>query len=311
MRSIISIGVLLIMLTSFIMLTSCTYGGPTGGYAFIDASIEPISDRSGLIMIQGNRDENNPAQTTYGSIITLENRMLAPASNVMVEVSNVNPSIIDFSSIAEHRVDLAGFEDREGGEWFDVHQFSVEVVEPKREYSTQIRYHLCAQSETRYQGTICMAPPMSPHLYQRTCAPEVLKIQGGQQAPVAVTEIRQADSVSATTIFIDVVNFGTGLVFDYSDTCARIPQEDAGHITLTSLTIGGEDVTSACSQRRARMGYTQEYQKHTGTTFTCIIDKSELRIADWDEMITTDVSVAFSYGYHVIAATQPIIIRVI
>ena len=302
-----SLGIVLVFAVLATGFTACTLGGPSGGYAFVDARIEPLSDRSGLILIRGTGDDSTPV-ATYTSIITLENRMLGAADDVRIEVSNVNPGIMDFSHLNEQRVSLAPFEDPDGADWFALIESNVPIYEPKNEYSTQLRYHMCARSRTFYQGTVCMAPPLGRHEYTPTCNPEIKRIEGGQQAPVAVTSIRQADAIDTVSVFIDVVNFGPGLVFDYSDSCARIPQEAAGHIEITALEIGGERILDSC-QTSARMGFTHEYQKHTGTTFTCVIDKNARGIPDWDSTITTDLSIELSYGYHVVAGTQPIIIR--
>lgn len=299
MRLIITLAVLLV-------LSGCVIGGPSGGYAFIDARIEPLVS-GGLILIPADQPG-----ASYESFITLENRMAEPARNIRIQTSNVNYGIVDFSALDSTNIDdLSGFEEPDGTleEWFTEINASVPITTPRTDYSTRIDYHLCAEARTVYTGTICLSPNDNTRSFDEACVPQTVEIREGQQAPVAITRISQVDSLSRVSITIEAINYGPGLVFDSDTSCARISQQDTGKIILESLTISGEDVTASCAQREARMGFSEKYQAYTGTSFTCSIVKSDIGIADLDSTVETDITVELSYDYHILADSHTIIIR--
>lgn len=315
MRTILTATIgfaLLLSLSSCSLLRVGPSSSASGGYGFIDATIQPLTDSSGVYYVTS-------AKPVLQLSIQLQNAMKANATNVRLDVSNVNPEVLDFSELTQHtQIDLAPLNDPKGKPWFSDIEAKVGIIPPKRPYSTQIRYHLCAVAHTEFAGTVCLAPDAQPGSYATTCSPGDQTVQGGQGAPVAVTAIRQADSVSSDTISIDVINRGGGLVFNASkNECSFIDQQDSGIIELKKLELGGIELTD-CEGQTRRMGYTQKYQTYTGTTFRCTIDKTkkstdtEKRIAQLfssNSTISTSLYAELEYGYHVEAGTQNIIIK--
>jgi hypothetical protein len=274
------------------------------GYRFIDLQVEPLGDRSGLILIPA-------ADREIPFFAYVENTMEQPAENVIVEVGNVNDQLIDVKSkLASQSIgesgSLAGFEDTNGRpHWADI-AFDVTVRAPGRPYSTQLRYHLCADVHTVFEETICIAPALPSGMYKETCEPTMKTITGGQGAPIAIVGIRQSDAIDSVSVFFDVVNYGPGLVFSKDfDNCSSIPQEHVGIVELESVEIGG--VVMDCTDE-ARMGYELEYQKYEGTTLTCIVSKDELSMPE-DTTTQFSMKAQFSYRYHTEPVKQALIIR--
>lgn len=287
-----------------VLLSSCLPRESTGaGYAFVDVSVSPITDGSGLILM----DVPTRDYAFYGEF---RNRMSEDASDITFDVSNVNERIIDVSAIATTPIGndgTLGGVVSSPGESYGFLEATVPVTAQKREYSTQLRYHFCADARTVFQDTVCIAPNTGPGNYESTCDPTVKTVTGGQGAPVAVVAVRQSDALDTVSLFIDVINYGNGLVFSAdSDSCASITQEEAGIIRLEEVLIGGAPI--ACVQEQ-RMGYDVQYQKRTGTTFTCSFRKSDLPILLDSTTVLTDIVATFNYRYHIDAGTQSIIVR--
>lgn len=288
------------------MLSACTLGPSTSqqGYRFVELEVEPLGDRSGLVLL--NTDQREVPFFAY-----VENTMEQPAQNIVVEVGNVNDRIIDIrgrlssQTIGESGV-LAGFENEQGIPHWDHLSFDVSVSAPSRAYSTQLRYHVCADVSTVFEETVCIAPPLPRGSFSETCQPTVKRISGGQGAPVAIVGVRQADVIDQVSLYFDVINYGPGLVFSRElDSCSSIPQEYVGVIELESVEIGGEPI--GCTDT-ARMGYELQFQKFEGTTLSCIVPKSLLDLHD-DSTTELTLRARFSYRYHTEPVQQPLIIR--
>jgi hypothetical protein len=294
------------VLLALITIAGCTLGPNQNqqGYRFINLQVEPIGDRSGLVLLT-----TESKQIPFFAYV--ENTMEQPAGNVVVEVGNVNDRIIDIKeqlaaqTIGESGT-LAGFENQQGVAHWDDITFDVTVNASNRPYSTELRYHLCADVSTILEETICIAPAQPRGNYAETCEPTMKTITGGQGAPVAIVGIRQADAIDQVSLFFDVVNYGPGLVFSKDlDSCSTIPQEHVGVIELEYVEIGGIPID--CSDS-SRMGYELEYQKYEGATLTCILTKSALPVPD-DTTTQFAMKAVFTYRYHTEPVKQALIIR--
>lgn len=297
---------LLITLLVIVGLTSCTLGprAEEQGYRFVEVEIEPFGDNGGMVYVTGTgRDV-----PFYAYVV---NEMREPAENIVFEVTNVNENIVPLpAALASERIGddgtLAGYENTEALPYDDQIAHDVAVEVPRRKYSTELRYHLCADAQTIIEDTVCIAPAQPSGSYDVTCEPTEKRVSGGQGAPVAIVGIRQSDTIDSVSLHFDVVNYGTGLVFSRdSDRCSFIPQNEAGIIDLTDVTIGG--VAMPCA-RQERMGYDLQYQKYEGTSFTCTVDKSRLSIPP-SSTVQLSISATFAYRYHVEAGRQAIIVR--
>lgn len=301
----------IVALAALLALAGCKQPAGTGphqGYGFIEPQISSIAGASGIYYVTAPSSNVNLT-------IELTNEMAANATDVRLGVSNVNPQVLDFSELTSHApFRLAPYQDPHGGLWFTSISAKLPLTEPKRTYTTQIQYHVCATATTEYSGTVCLAPKAEPGSYTATCTPGSVSVTGGQAAPVAVTAVREDDTATTDTISIDVVNLGGGLVFNASKTseCSFIDQQDSGVITLTKLELGGVGLSN-CVPQTERMGYTQKYQQYTGATFTCTIQKKDYEGKGGPFNITSTASTSlyaeFEYGYHADAGTESIIIE--
>ena len=286
------------------VLVGCDFGGGSHTGVFLSASVSPFGERSGLVLM----DEPT---TVIPLVIEIENRMRQNATNVRVVPSNVNHRIINMAAIGQGSLDIPGTEYLHGTPGFATIQAEVGVARQKREYTTRIDYHLCADTTTRFEGVICIAPRGTTTYHRDGCQPSDLRITEGQEAPVAVVALRQMDAVNSVSLMFDLVNYGNGIVFEAgTDSCSYIEQEHAGKVRLSSLTIGGTRVecleTDPTPTRR--MGFDQRYQRYTGVTFQCVIDKDVITESS-DVPLARPITAVFEYAYHTKPAQQAVIIR--
>jgi hypothetical protein len=287
-----------------IVLAGCDFGSGDQTGVFLTASISPFGERSGLVLM----DEG---LINIPLVIEIENHMRQNATNVRVVPSNLNNRIINTTAIAQGTLEIPGTISLDGTPGYATIQAEVGVARQKREYSTRIDYHLCADTTTHYEGVICVAPLGSTTYYREGCQPVDVRISEGQQSPVAVVAMRQMDAVNSISIMFDLVNYADGIVFEAgTPSCSYIEQEHAGKVTLRSLRIGGQvvDCTSEDPTPTRRMGFDQRYQRYTGVTFQCIVDKNAITGSS-TVPVARPISAIFEYAYHTRPAQQTVIIR--
>jgi hypothetical protein len=292
------------VLVLMLLLVGCIPGGEQAGGTFLAIDVTPLGDRSGLILM----DEDT---TTIPTVIEIRNPMRQDARNVRIVPSNVNTRIVNMAVIGEQSFTLPGTNTLEGSPGVAIIEADIGIALQKRDYSTRIDYHVCAITTTAYEDTICVAPPGITSYSEDGCTPGDVSVTGGQGAPVAVVAMRQLDAPNSVSIMFDLVNYGSGIVFDpTSDSCSYIDQAAAGKITLTDLVIGNASVDCTRTEQRPtrRMGFDQKYQRYTGVTFQCVIDKNVITDGSIDP-VARPVRAVFEYNYHTKPVQQVVAVK--
>ena len=292
------------LLVLLIFVAGCDFNTDADS-VFLTAEISPIGDRSGLILMDRS-EERMPLS------IVITNPMSEDASDVRLVASNVNNRIIDMSVVGDESIPrLQGTRALMGSPGVALRELDIGIALGLREYSTRIDYHLCAQTSTVYDGVLCISPVGYRDHTGEGCQPRDVQVSERQGAPVSVVAMRQTDSLNSVSIMFDLVNYGNGIVFEYDgERCSYIGQEHAGRITLTSLRIGEQEVPCMSDDPHPtrRMGFDRQYQRYTGVTFQCVIDKN-LIVSGSQVPVARPVSATFTYGYHVNAGQQIVSVR--
>jgi hypothetical protein len=296
------------MLLSIIMIgmTGCFDNNSPSyneGYGFITVRIHPIAADANTIYI------SSPEQHTVFTA-ELTNEMFREARGVKLVPDNYNPLAIDFSKLLSHNFpDMDGYNIDTGYKDYHIMEVNVPVSSiAGRPYTTNLRYHLCAESRTFVETQVCIRPQGQIDNRGGTCTPGTVTLNRGQGAPVAVTSIHQFDSGNAVAFHINVANKGRGLVYSRSDDmCGFISQDSIGRIDLIEVSISGNRIN--CERTSERLGYTKQYQASSGATFVCSATKSQLEMPSSGGPQSLIFRAEFAYNYHVELPSQNIIIK--
>ncbi|MFT4309428.1 MAG: hypothetical protein ACMXYL_02995 [Candidatus Woesearchaeota archaeon] len=276
------------------------------GYGFITARIQSLAPNSNVLYVYHDNQD-----TMF--IAELQNDMFMQAENLMIVPDNFNPEVIQLGNIQNSfPITMRGYNMTTRIK--DHHIIEVPVplntrVIQGRPYSTNVRFHMCAVTRTYLETQMCIRHQSTLNPQRSTCTPGPVSLTRGQGAPVAFTSIRQYDSGNMVTFHINVVNRGSGLVYDSSEReeCGFIGQDSIGIINLDYLMISGRPAT--CDRTTERMGYTRQYQASSGTTFICRIDKGDIGMSDAESPQQHVIEAQLSYNYYTELPSQNIIIR--
>jgi len=140
-------------------------------------------------------------------------------------------------------------------------EFQADISSPRTfgadKYKTILLATGCYEYGTQMSTELCVDfSPYDIASTQKICTPQDITLQGGQGAPIGITNIEVEPGTGVTNLIIHIRNLGTGDVFDHDaiDRCnpysnERIQYSQSDYVTIETIKISDANITESCQPR--------------------------------------------------------------
>lgn len=191
-------------------------------------------------------------------------------------------------------------------------EYNANIASPRAfgadKYRTILLATSCYEYQTHMSTELCV--DFNPYAVARTqkiCTPQDITLQGGQGAPIGITNVEIEPGTGITNLIIHLRNLGTGDVFDSNalEKCNpyssdRLQYGESDYVNIEQIRISNQDITTSCQpQGRVRLtnGEGLIYCTVTEGPFEAI-----------QTAFVSPLSIKLAYGYRD-SITRPIEIR--
>lgn len=261
---------------------------------------------------------NTPPPIVYGEtelpiMLQVENKGTYSNPKAKIYLSGYDPNIIDIDPNEKEIGNLTGRGPYQPRGDTIIETFEADISDISNmnidKYSTVFLATNCYEYQTKTGIEICL--DFNPYAVGQTdkiCTPSDVTLEGGQGAPIAVTQVELEPGRDITRLIIHVRNLGTGTVFKTSamDQCSPyeggLSYNDISQIEVEEIRVSGQDITSKCQPGMVPL------TDGEGLIF-CTIQKNQVTgLQNVQSAFISPLNIKLKYGYRE-STTVPIQIK--